>query len=157
MQKRNVFLYFAFRPEETIARAARYAREIQKACPDFDFAILTYDKPQKARQTVVDLKGLSVPHFTYGEEAAYRLPYFNKIGSNFFLKPLNCDIPVLLFWKDRPNYERYWTLEDDIDYTGNFGKLVSDLQKIDADLLATHVRDLPDDWDYIAKFHSGDQ
>ena len=106
MQKRDVFLYFAFRPEKTLARASRYAREIQNALPDFDFAILTYDKPQKAHRDVVDLIGLRVPHFVFGKEAACQLPYPNKIGSNFFLKPLNTDVAILLFWKDCPDYER---------------------------------------------------
>ena len=155
MQKRDVFLYFAFRPEKTLSRATRYAREIQNKLPDFDFAILTYDKPQRAHQEVFDLQGMRVPHFIYGKEAADQLPYPNKIGPNFFLKPLNTDVAILLYWKDCPGYERYWVIEDDVEYTGNLGTLICDLQRLDADLLATHVRHLPDDWDYIDKFRSG--
>ncbi len=131
MQKRNVFLYFAYRPEKTLARAARYAREIRDACPDFDFVILTYDKPQKAHRSTTDLQGLRVPHFIYGKEAACQLPYPNKVGPDFFLKPLNTDVAILLYWTDCPGYERYWVIEDDVEYTGNLGNLISDLQRLD--------------------------
>jgi hypothetical protein len=154
MRKRNVFLYFAFRPEKTIARAARYARQIQNACPDFEFVVLTYDGGQEAHRDSIDLNGLGVPHYVYGKAAAVRLPYPNKIGSQFSFKPLNPDCAILLFWRDCPEYERYWTIEDDVEYTGDLGKLISSLQDLEADLLATHIRNLPADWDYISKFRT---
>lgn len=155
MHNRNVFLYFAFRPEKTLARAARYARQIADACPDFDFAVLTYDRPQDAHKGSVDLEGQRVPHYVYGEKAVHQLPYPNKVGPVFSLKPLNTDVAIFLFWKDCPDYERYWVSEDDVEYTGDMGKLIADLQSLEGDLLATHVRHLPDDWDYIAKFRAG--
>lgn len=155
MRKRNVFLYFAFRPEKTLARAARYARQIAGACPDFDFIVLTYDASLEAQKASVALGGLQVARMIYGKNAAQLLPYPNKVGPEFHLKPLNCDIPVLLFWKDHPDYERYWVCEDDVEYSGDIGGLIRDLQKLEADLLVTHLRRLPDDWDYISRFRGG--
>ena len=70
MQKRDVFLYFAFRPEKTLSRTTRYAREIQNKRPDFDFVILTYDKPQGALRKPLSSQRMRVPHFIYGKEAA---------------------------------------------------------------------------------------
>ncbi len=152
MSKRSVFLYLSYRPEKTAARAARYARQIAKHCPDFDFAVLTYDHPHPTNKGVIDLDGQQTPHIVYGQEAAQRLPYPNKVGRKFVLKPLNVDVPTILFWKDHPDYQRYWVSEDDVEYTGDLGKLIASLQQLDADLLATHVRQLPGNWDYIPWF-----
>ncbi len=48
-------------------------------------------------------------------------------------------------------------MEDDVEYTGHFGALIKDINEnsSNAELACTHLRKLPDDWDYIYMFSSG--
>ena len=54
-------------------------------------------------------------------------------------------------------FERYWIIEDDVEYTGDFGELINSLNKSNAHLLATHLRALPEGWDYTDRFVEGDR
>ncbi len=46
----------------------------------------------------------------------------------------------LYFFRRWPGYARYWTIEFDVRYTGNWGDLFAELEESTADLLATNMQ-----------------
>ncbi len=55
----------------------------------------------------------------------------------FHFDPGNVELPVLLFFKDHPGYDHYWTLEYDVRFTGPWDVFFSSFAASDADLLGT--------------------
>src|SRR5205823_1120683 len=65
--------------------------------------------------------------------------------------------PIILFWLDNESYQKFWVMEDDVEYTGDFGALISELDNTFSGpgLACTHIRNLPDNWDYEHMFSTG--
>lgn len=55
----------------------------------------------------------------------------------FNFGPGNVELPVLLFFKTHPEYDRYWTIEYDVRFTGRWDTLLSAFEASDADLVGT--------------------
>lgn len=55
----------------------------------------------------------------------------------FHFDPGNVDLPVLLFFKEHPGYDYYWTVEYDVRFTGAWDAFFSSFEASDADLLGT--------------------
>jgi hypothetical protein len=66
----------------------------------------------------------------------------------FKLVPGNVDLMHLRFIADHPGYERYWWVEDDVRYGGDWSELFARFRRHPADLLGTSVRRRADDPDW---------
>ena len=55
----------------------------------------------------------------------------------FNFDPGNVELPVLLFFREHPEYDRYWTIEYDVRFTGTWDTFFSSFETNDADLLGT--------------------
>jgi hypothetical protein len=55
----------------------------------------------------------------------------------FNFDPGNVELPVLLFFKEHPEYERFWMIEYDVRFTGPWDRFLSAFEASDADLLGT--------------------
>ena len=58
----------------------------------------------------------------------------------------NLDLAFLEFWRRRPGFDRYWFIEYDVHYEGDWGILFDYFRGSDADVLGTilfHTRDRP--------------
>jgi len=89
-------------------------REIFEATQDIGDTVLLYhlDKGEPNVKT----KGIN--YFTFTDEILSSLHYF-PLG--FTLVPGSNHFPLLKFYLSHPNYEYYWCIEDDVDYSGDWG------------------------------------
>lgn len=55
---------------------------------------------------------------------------------------------TVLFARAHPHYDYYWTIEQDVRFTGKWRSLFDDLNGNDADLLAPHIRKQSDEPDW---------
>ncbi len=154
---RDVFIYFSYKPEKTRHRIERFVQSLKNYVPNTDFQIVTFDEIGDAGARLVRLGDMILPQNVYNLTSVRALDYPAKVPAASFPFKLHCDIPILLFWRDHPEYRRYWVIEDDVEYTGQLGRLIDQLGRKsgDAQLLCTHLRLLPKDWDYIYLFATG--
>lgn len=152
----DVVLYLAREPRVTASRITRFISELHASCPGIPFQILSYNSESEEVKERLQFGEAAVLHYVYNRNSPRRLGYPNKVGKKFAFKPGNADVVLLLYWRENASYERYWVIEDDVEYTGNFGTLIASLRTMPADLLATHVRDLPEGWDYLHRFVIGE-
>lgn len=55
----------------------------------------------------------------------------------FHFDPGHVELPVLLFFKEHPEYAYYWTIEYDVRFTGSWDRLFAHFEDSDADLIGT--------------------
>jgi hypothetical protein len=102
------------------------------------------------RQIVLD--GVTIDHYILGVDSVDTFNYPIKGTSRpFKLIPGTSDFITLIFRKLQPQYEHYWFLEDDVEYTGDPANLFDDLSKREGDLLATHLAPGYDAWAYMSE------
>ncbi|MGA8758261.1 MAG: hypothetical protein WB611_18425 [Stellaceae bacterium] len=154
---RDVFIYFAYEPAKTARRLLRFYDSVLNSISDIDFHIVTYDRDGTPGTRIIRFEDVEFPHTVYNLASVRAMGYPAKVPRSSFPFKLHCDIPILLFWRDRPDYRRYWVIEDDVEYTGDFGALIKGLETTgtNAELLCTHLRFLPKDWNYVYLFSTG--
>lgn len=90
-----------------------------------------------------------VPTRAYVESELRALPYPGKLA---LFKPNdqrgNCDLVPMRFFQDQPDYERYWIIENDVRFGGDWSTLFAELAASDADLLATTTQTHSDNPDW---------
>lgn len=65
-----------------------------------------------------------------------------------------CNVNFVLqrFFKDNPKYERYWSIEYDVIFTGNWHTLIDSFEHKDADLISCHIakytKGINEHWDW---------
>ncbi len=152
---RDVFIYYSYKPAKTHRRILKFSQSLQKLPADIDFHIVTYDKTGNAGTQTTRVADMEFPHSVYNLVSVRASGYPAKVIHSAFFAI--ADIPILLFWRDHPQYHRYWVIEDDVEYTGDLGALIERLGTTsgNAQLLCTHLRFLPEDWDYIHVFSTG--
>lgn len=130
-------------------RISRFRAGFLDARPQNHFVVVTFDAAAKSRQEKIIVDGVALDYFTFGVDAVDTLEYPNKgVARPFKLIPGNSDLTTILFRKLCPEYEHYWFLEDDVEYTGNPAELFDDLCDRQSDLLATHLAPGYDGWAY---------
>ena len=68
------------------------------------------------------------------------LPYPARAGQTNWANMRGAnDLALLRFYRDHPDYDRYWFIEYDVRYTGRWDELLGALDSSDADLLCTQV------------------
>lgn len=80
--------------------------------------------------------------FYFSDEILIDLKY-NAIGSK--LIPGNNHFPLLKFYKENPNYNYYWCIEDDVRYTGNWAHFFSYFESCDKSFISSHMQRYADD------------
>lgn len=156
--ERDVFIYLSFRPSVTSSRIIRFRNSLRGCLSNVDFHVVTFDSTGTAGTRLSRFENDDIPQTTYNAASAAAMGYPNKVpGPAFLLKPGNCDIPILLFWRDHPEYRRYWVIEDDVEYTGDLGQFIERLGNTNghAELACTHLRLLPEDWHHRGRFRPG--
>jgi len=79
--------------------------------------------------------------FCYGWKDLDALPYPGQLRNIDFRKPTGRhDLPVLKYYREHPDFDAYWILEDDVRWTGSWRSLVDELRTSDAALLTTTVQ-----------------
>lgn len=87
-----------------------------------------------------DLDGLSSYMFT--DEVLTVLNYF-PLG--FTLVPGSNHFPLLKFYLSHPNYDYYWCIEDDVDFSGDWREFFEKFSSVDADFISSHIRRYQDE------------
>jgi hypothetical protein len=133
--KRHVVLYRAHRINDAVRREVRI---LQEQLPDCDVVVAGYSNH---KQDVSSLPP-GVEFVLYDRNALEALEYPVKLGHvNWDSTTGHNDLPILRFYRDRPDYEYYWIIEYDVRYTGDWAILFNDLNLSNADLLGTNVMD----------------
>jgi hypothetical protein len=144
----DVVLFFSKNPHKFVSRIYRFYTQIKFSNPKFDFFVLSFRKNSPNSIDIMQIKNLAIKVYIFNHDALAMLEYKKKIGEKFSLKPGNCDLPVMLFYKCHREYQKYWVLEDDVEYTGDIGKLFHDLSGMQHALIATHIRPYYKEWMY---------
>lgn len=77
----------------------------------------------------------------YDEALLSALPYEARLATARWDRTTgHNDLPVLQFFREHPDYARYWVVEYDVRYTGSWRHLLDDLAARPADLLGTTVQ-----------------
>lgn len=119
----------------------RLYAEIAESCGrEYDVCLLSdrthrsFAGPQPPRRefrfTIHDLIGLDFP----GKQDIVM-----HQGGDRVVKLGNAELPVLLFFRERPSYRFYWLVEYDVRYSGSWCDFVSAFKRSDADLLGTSM------------------
>jgi hypothetical protein len=147
----DILLFITTNPQLARKRLLRFRAGFLKARPYNRFAVVTFDAAATSdfRQIVID--DISIDYYIFGVDAVDTLGYPVKGAARpFKLIPGNSDLITLLFRKLQPQYQHYWFLEDDVEYTGDPMYLFDDLSKRKGDLLATHLAPSYEEWTYAS-------
>ncbi len=139
--QRSAFLFFA---HEMNWVDRRLARKLARAVAGWaDLYVLRYDDAAPALVEAAHETPFGIARVTYGREALLALPYPCKTaGDPWGLIPGNCDLPVLTFARQFPQYEHIWLAEFDVRFSGNWRRLFDALADSDADLLCTTLHEV---------------
>lgn len=81
-----------------------------------------------------------------------RLPYQRLEGKGILH---NTHFPLMDFYLTHPEYDYYWLVEFDVNYTGNWGSFFQQFDSRDDDLITSHIRWFSEepDWDWWDTLH----
>ncbi|WP_209332967.1 DUF3405 domain-containing protein [Lunatimonas salinarum] len=80
--------------------------------------------------------------FTFSDDILTSLNYF-PLG--FTLVPGSNHFPLLKFYLSHPNYDYYWCIEDDVDFSGDWSAFFEEFSSVDADFISSHIRRYQDE------------
>lgn len=149
---KNAIVYRARAVNPIVQREVdRLVREL----PDFKTFIVCY-RPEYDSA----LHSASGTVYYYGQKDLHALPYPQKLSAVNWSNPESRppleadrkkfframewghqDLPVLKFFVDHPDFDRYWVIEDDVRFSGPWNEIISELARSSADLLMTVVED----------------
>jgi hypothetical protein len=132
---RTAFIYYTHYVSEVVLREIRrFSAELPA---DYDLWVIgRSDAPDLFAQVEIPRAATSV----YSWEDLQTLPYPGKLA-DLFSKPrlFSDDLALMRFFRDHPDYARYWVCEYDVRYTGSWTALLNELDTSDADLLCAHL------------------
>lgn len=133
MKKREAILFRAHRA--TPGAIACFRRLFEETQSDFDLWIVG------RCHSPTDLQPYAYPRVkSYDEAVLSTLPYTHRArGEALTAVHGYNDLPVLQFFREEPSYARYWIIEYDVRYTGNWRWLLQDCGRSAAGLLGTTV------------------
>ncbi len=80
--------------------------------------------------------------FTFTDELLTALNYF-PLG--FTLVPGSNHFPLLKFYLSHPNYDYYWCIEEDVDFSGNWRDFFEAFSSVEDDFISSHIRRYQDE------------
>ena len=132
--------------------AARLFDKLRRQCPPgFECIVLMHAAPgtPKPRRLA------AVPHHFVTTPEVRALPYPRKNGEPQWTgKPWHfwagghCDLVPLHFYNAHPHYDRYWVVEYDVRFTGNWRTFLDAFEGSDSDFLSTSIRRRRDNPDW---------
>jgi hypothetical protein len=148
---RDAVLYRARQVTPVVQREVdRLTREL----PDSKIFIVCYDPDYQSE--IHDTPG---EIYCYGQRDLHGLPYPQKLcevdwahptspprpelaDKRFFRKMQlgHQDLPVMKFFLERPDFDRYWVIEDDVRCSGPWTDIFTELSRSTADLLMTALQ-----------------
>ena len=153
--KPQILLLQTTDPASVKKRLLRFREAFLRLGPQFTFAAISYTSGVKSHVRKVVLDGVEIDHHVYGPDAMDTLGYPVKGAARpFKLIPGNCDLPPLLFRRAHPQYEQYWVIEDDVEYSGDVHQLFAGLAPREGDLLAAHLARGEESWTYSSMLHA---
>lgn len=102
---------------------------------DADFFVL-YNLPDNDSGIPTELSEYQPYIFTFTTGILYDMGYM-PIGDNIITG--NAHFPVLKFFLSHPDYDYYWTIEDDAEYVGDWKNFLDKFENDPSDLLTTWV------------------
>lgn len=165
---KNAILYRARSVTPIVQREIdRLSREL----PDFKLFVICfqpeYDSARDSHHERV---------FCYGQRDLHTLPYPGKIAPIDWAQPLSRpqsetengkyfrdmvpgqhDLAIMRFFLDHPDFDRYWTIEDDVRCSGPWTDIMGELGQSNADLLMTIVQKYSEkpNWDWWNSLNTG--
>lgn len=154
----QILLYYATNPAQVKQRLLRFRAAFLRLGPHCDFVIVSYDGSAPTSITDVVLDGVSIKRYVFGPDAVDALSYPVKGAARpFKLIPGNCDLVHVLARKYAPDYQQYWSVEDDVEYSGDIHALFAGLDGREGDLLAAHLAHGYEGWTYASMLRSPGQ
>lgn len=151
----QILLFYGTDPGKVKRRLLRFRDGFLKLGAHCDFAVVTYDGKARSEVRRITLDGVPILQYVFGPDAIDRLGYPVKGAARpFKLVPGNCDLVHLLFRQAAPQYQQYWSVEDDVDYSGDVHQLFAGLERRHGDLLAAHLAHGYDGWTYSSMLRS---
>lgn len=155
MPTSQILLFQTTDPAGVKKRLLRFRDAFLRLGPDREFAVVSFIPGVKTEVRKVVLNGVHIDHYVFSLDAVESLRYPNKGATRpFKLIPGNCDLITLLFRKAAPQYQQYWVVEDDVDYSGDVQNLFASLDGRSGDMLATHLAHGYDGWAYSSMLRS---
>jgi hypothetical protein len=153
----QILLFQTTDPVAVKRRLLRFRAAFLKLGPHCRFAAISYMPGAQSGVRRVVLDGIEFEHHVYGPDAMESLGYPLKGAARpFKLIPGNCDLPPLLFRRQQPQYEQYWVVEDDVEYSGEIHSLFAGLERRTGDLLAAHLARGYAAWTYASMLRATD-
>jgi hypothetical protein len=87
-----------------------------------------------------DLNSLKI--FTFSDDVLTSLNYF-PLG--FSIIPGSNHFPLLKFYLSHPNYDYYWCIEEDVDFSGDWREFFEAFSSVGADFISSHIRRYQDE------------
>jgi hypothetical protein len=75
-------------------------------------------------------------HTTFSDNILTSLNYF-PLG--FTLVPGSNHFPLLKFYLSHPNYDYYWCIEEDLDFSGDWNSFFDVFKSVDTDFISSHI------------------
>ena len=145
----DILLFLTTNVQVARKRLLRFRTAFLKTRPCNSFAVVTFDAAATSDVRKIVLGDITIDHYIFGVDAVDTLGYPNKGAARpFKLIPGNCDLITILFRKLQPQFQHYWVIEDDVEYTGDPAHLFDDLGKRKGDLLGAHLSPGYDEWAY---------
>lgn len=150
-EQAQVLLFQTTDPASVRKRLLRFRAAFLKLGPQCRFAAISYTPAARTEVRRIVLDGIEIEHYVYGPDAIDTLGYPVKGAARpFKLIPGNCDLVPLLFRRDQPQYDQYWVVEDDVEYSGDIHTLFAGLDGRPGDLLAAHLARGYEGWTYAS-------
>lgn len=92
--------------------------------------------------------------FCYSSDILYTMGYI-PLGDS--LIPGSCHFPLLKLFLAHPEYNYYWTIEDDVAFSGEWSTLFDYYSSDETDLISAHIKKLSDapKWEWWYSLNTG--
>lgn len=127
--KKKAVLFIAHKiNEDTIGKFQKLHEELSGIYDVF----WTYQKETNNETVLPD----GIRFYTFSLESIRELQYESLYDDEIYY---NVNFILQRFFKDYPEYERYWSIEYDVVFTGNWQTLMGYFENKDADLISCHI------------------
>jgi hypothetical protein len=117
------------------AIVSREIERLRSELPDYAIAVVSYQWNYVATDG-----DRGKPQYCYSQQDLEGLPYPRKKRDLDWRHPIGGnDLPALKFYRDHPEYDAYWVIEDDVRFSGPWHLLFDELRQSAAALLMTAV------------------
>ena len=133
----------------------RQFQALRRACPPHITAVWLMHSPPGRRRPKF-LRNIPLHFVTTPEIRTPEYPNKSAGGPEWiFHAGGHTDLPVLHFYRQNPDFERYWYIEYDVRFSGRWGTFFAAFENSRADLLTTTIRSAAADPDWWIWFKFG--